>query len=131
MRIEPLNRWPDVQRLLVGYLGGRLLGVTVATATDVTLVDKLPLLRPQRIPGGSADWITEESIVDLTAFAADEGGMWDLAARAHSAMLELTGSNVVDTAACSSSFGYVSYSNPGVWRAEATYRLTTRAQSHV
>lgn len=132
-QLEPYDEWPDIELTVVAWLTQQLGGIAVQTETDDTLADDVPLVQVQLVPGGSSDGVTEESVVDVTSWAADRAGMWALGKRAHAAMLRLSTQRVngwaIDWVSVDNGLGEVPYSNPRLRRAIGTYRLTTRAQA--
>lgn len=122
-----MARWPDVEALAVAHLKAAL---SVRVATDVpTNVDSLPrFVRVTRGPG-SDDGITDAPLLDVEAFAPNQGDASLLAEDAREAMHALAGSAVngdlVDSVTTATGPTRVTYS-PNVERYVASYRLALR-----
>ena len=120
-------RWPDVEALVVAHL---------STALNVRVTTKLPgnftmpIVRVTRGPG-SDDGISDFSLCDVEVFAATTGAMWTLAEDAREAMHALHNTGLIDTVDTATSPTRVSYEQPGVERAVASYRLTARKRALV
>lgn len=131
--VSPLNVWPDLELVVIAKLrdfaSSRVAGLTVDTAIGTNLVQLLPLIRVQLVPGGGEAQTPFEmdGVIDLTFFAADRPSMWHLAQVGNAAILQLSPSPQVDWVTVNSAPAYVDYGNPAIFRAEATYRLTARA----
>lgn len=138
----PSSVWPDLEAVVIVQFRHDIPSATmldanenpatfpvkVGTATTVDLASWMPYLRVEIIPGGSGDAVVEQtSVMDVEMFASDRGSMWQLASAANASMLRLSKSQYVDLVTVQSPPAYRSYSNPGIFRAVATYELTTRA----
>lgn len=120
--------WPDLELLAVTYLSDQL-GVRVVTVLPADLADHLPLIRVARGPGDD-DKVTDSPLLDVETFAADRGGMWDLAEDTRQALHALAGRAVdgklVDTVTTATGPTWVEYGNPAAHRAVASYRFALR-----
>ncbi len=128
--------WPIIETVVVAALRAAVptvdgQPVTVTTETDLTLKDRLPLLRVHALGGGASDGFDDDAAVDVESFALTREQMWELAGLAHRAVLLLPQGGVVDDVTVTSTPGYIDYGTPEIRRALATYRLTTRAQTSV
>lgn len=79
---ELLGVYPDAEQ--VGRAVLAPLGVTVVTATPVTLVP--PLIALTRV-GGDDDGLTDHAHLEIAVFATDRPGAWSLAERARQLIL--------------------------------------------
>ncbi|MGU3409114.1 hypothetical protein ACLBWP_03320 [Microbacterium sp. M1A1_1b] len=118
------GQWPNVERLLVGYLT-TAVGVPVFTETPADLEQKTPCLVVERIAGGYGRDYEKTFVVDVTAFATTRPAMWSLVQVAEVAMVRC---DLFDTVEEQSSFGNVPYANNTLRRAVATYGVTARPQ---
>jgi hypothetical protein len=123
--------YPDVERLLVTYLGGAL-GVRVVTDLPSNLQQILPLVQVGRL-GGADDVIgLDRASVDVDVYAAGRAASVALAERCREALrMDLPGQTlgVVTVAAVRTTLGptwrpYDDTTN--VRRFGATYQITTR-----
>lgn len=80
MTITPAVIWPDVERVLLGWLRPQLTGVTVLTDLPANLEARLPLLQIVRVGGGrDFSWRLDVARVDIDAYAATRTAAADLA----------------------------------------------------
>ncbi|PCN48022.1 hypothetical protein Csp2054_09110 [Curtobacterium sp. 'Ferrero'] len=118
------GQWPNVERLLLTYLKQET-GVTVYTETPSNLETRVPAVVVERIPGGFGEDYEKTFVVDVTAFAATRGAVWDLVQKLEVAMVRCP---LFDEVREPDSFGMVAYSNPALRRAVGTYELDARPQ---
>lgn len=120
--------WPDLELVAYTYLSS-VLAARVVTVLPSNLETELPVVRVARGPG-SDDGITDSPLLDVEAFAATRGQMWDLAEQARQAIHALagtaTGGALVDSVSTATGPTWVSYENPAVQRAVASYRMALR-----
>ncbi|GAA2108207.1 hypothetical protein [Streptomyces synnematoformans] len=126
--MSPIDLWPDVEVELVALLGAALTGTRLCTELPADLLDVLPVLQVQRVPGGGDDGFRlDRALVDADAYAATRAGASQLARTARAVLLGLPGTTT--TAAV---FGRVRtvaapawrpYENPGLRRMGTTYEL--------
>ncbi|MGV4890412.1 hypothetical protein ACSR0Z_28110 [Streptomyces viridosporus] len=125
--------WGDVEQAVALWLRSRHTGVRVANELPADLDKKLPLVQVQVTPGGGEEGTTGVTLVDVDTFGKDRTAMWDLARQVHTSMLALAGRSsgglVIDSVSSDTRPAPVSYGNPALRRAVATYRLTSRAQA--
>ncbi|MGW6008674.1 hypothetical protein [Streptomyces sp. NPDC055210] len=125
--------WGDVEQAAALWLRARHTPVRVVNELPADLEKKLPLVQIQVTPGGGENGTTGVTLLDVETFAGTRTGMWDLARAVHTSMLALagqfSGGLVIDTVATDARPAPLSYGNPAVRRAVATYRLTSRAQA--
>lgn len=127
--------WGDIEYAATLILRVALPGARVVNELPADLDKKLPLVQVQILPGGGDDQVTDTALVDVDVFAATRTGMWDLARDSRAALLAASGQHVpgarvvIDSAETSSRPAPVSYGNPAIRRAVATYALTSRAQA--
>ncbi|MFF9758572.1 hypothetical protein ACF1G4_03225 [Streptomyces caelestis] len=124
--------WPDMELAVMKGVREKLGGPRVTDEVPARVETLVPVV-VVRVAGGADDHISDTVIVDVESFGADRAAMWDLARRAHAAVHALAatkaGGVVIDTVDTEQRPVPVSYGNPGVRRAIATYRLTTRART--
>lgn len=127
--------WGDIEYAAMLILRTALPSARVVNDLPADLEAKLPLVQVQVLPGGGDDRVTDTTLVDVDVFAATRTGMWDLARDVRAALLAASGRHVpgarvvIDTVDTSSRPAPVSYGNPAIRRAVATYALTSRAQA--
>ena len=120
----------DVEALLVDYLE-TTTGVRTVTSLPAQLETALPVFRVTGV-GGADDRVTDRTLVEVEAFAAQRGDARDLAETARQAMLaaahtELDGW-LVDTVQTESRPRWVDYANERVQRFLAMYGVATRVR---
>lgn len=124
--------WPDMELAVMKGIRPRLDGVRVTDEVPARVEDLVPVV-VVRIAGGADDRISDTVTVDTEAFGADRAAMWQLAERTraavHALAATMAGGVVIDTVDTEQRPVEVPYGNPGVRRAVATYRLTTRARA--
>ncbi|EYT84020.1 hypothetical protein CF54_03995 [Streptomyces sp. Tu 6176] len=124
--------WPDAELAVMKALRPLLPGVRVTDEVPAGVEKLLPVVVVQ-VAAGADDRITDTVILDLAAFAADRAAMWQLAEQVRAAMLSLSatysGGLPIDTVDTEQRPVEIPYGNPGVRRAVATYRLTTRGRT--
>jgi hypothetical protein len=124
--------WPDVELAVIKAVRERLGGPRVTDEVPAR-VETLGAVVVVQVAGGADDRITDTVTVDVAAFAADRTAMWQLAERVrqavHALAATMAGGVVIDTVDTEQRPVEVPYGNPGVRRAIATYRLTTRART--
>ena len=86
--------YPDVERLLVTYLGDAL-AVRVVTDLPANLQQVLPLVQVARI-GGADDVVLDAARVDVDVFATGRGAAVELAERCRGALRFGLAGQVVD-----------------------------------
>ncbi|MEU1152638.1 hypothetical protein ABZ369_06415 [Streptomyces sp. NPDC005918] len=122
---------PDIEYAATLWLRARHPGVRVVNELPSTLEQVMPLLLVAVVPGGGDDGVSGTAVLDVQTFAATRTLMWQLADGAHESMLamrgQLAGGLAVDDVETSLLPGFVTYNNPAVRRAVASYRLTRRA----
>lgn len=116
--------WPNAERVLVAYLKQET-GVTVYTETPTNFETKVPAIVVERVAGGFGQDYEKTFVVDVTAFAKDRGGVWELVQKLEVAMARCF---LFDEIREQSAFGNVSYSNTALRRAVGTYALYARPQ---
>lgn len=124
--------YPDVERLLVTYLGTALGGVRVLTDTPSNLEKILPVVQVTRFGGVDVAPGIDRPIVDVDAYAATRAAASELAERVRYALLyRLPGTTVggvgfprVDTLTGPS---WRPYDNSALRRFGASYAITTHA----
>jgi len=122
---HPANVWPDLEGLVIAALRAALPDVQADTETGPDMQRRLPMALVQQVPGGGGDGVVEQqSLLDVSWFAADRSAMWQLAGRGHAVLVNLDG---VDLVLPRDPPASVPYNNPGVFRAISTYQITTRA----
>lgn len=101
----------------------------VVTRTPADLESQMPLVRVQRGPG-TDDGVTDEPLIDIDVFAADDDQMWKLAEDVRESMHRLAGRAVggklVDTVRTATAPTALDWGNPAIHRAVASYRLAQR-----
>lgn len=121
----------DIEYAATLWLRAQHPDVRVVNETPSDLEKTLPLLCVRVVPGGGDDGVSGESVLDVESFAGSRTAMWQLADSAHESMLALrgrpSGGLVIDDVTTDALPGFVTYNNPAVRRAVATYRLTRRA----
>lgn len=119
----------DIEVALIAWLGVRLEGVVVRDELDNNLLDELPTVQVERLPGGGDDGIRlDRALVDIDVYAATKGAA---AALAHTIrgllMTQLRGS-----ATATAVFGRIDtlsaparrpYENTALRRVGATYSI--------
>lgn len=124
--------WPDIELAVMKALRPLLPGVRVTDEVPAKVETLLPVVTVQLGPGAD-DRITDIVTIDVQAFAADRGAMWRLAEQVRAAMLSLSatyaGGLPIDTVDTEARPVEIPYGNPGLRRAVATYRLTTRGRT--
>ncbi|MYR76534.1 MULTISPECIES: hypothetical protein [unclassified Streptomyces] len=124
--------WPDIELAVMKALRPLLPGVRVTDEVPAKVETLLPVVTVQLGPGAD-DRITDIVTIDVQAFAADRGAMWRLAEQVRAAMLSLSatyaGGLPIDTVDTDQRPVEIPYGNPGLRRAVATYRLTTRGRT--
>lgn len=124
--------WPDMELAVIKGVRAWLDGPRVTDEVPAKVETLVPVV-VVKVAGGADDRISDTVIVDVEAFGADRATMWQLAERARQAVHALaatrTGGVVIDTVDTDQRPVEVPYGNPGVRRAIATYRLTTRART--
>lgn len=122
---------PDIEYAATLWLRARHPGVRVVNELPSTLEQGLPLLLVAVVPGGGDDGVSGIAVLDVQSFAATRTAMWQLADGAHESMLAMRGQHAgglaVDDVEPDALPGFVTYNNPAVRRAVASYRLTRRA----
>ncbi|BAU83341.1 hypothetical protein SLA_2414 [Streptomyces laurentii] len=124
--------WPDMELAVMRGIRPLLDGVRV-TDEIPPRVETLGAVVVIQVAGGADDHISDSPVMDVSTFAADRSAMWALAERArhavHALAATVAGGVVVDRVETEQRPVEVPYGNPGVRRAIATYRLTTRART--
>ncbi|MGW5737017.1 MULTISPECIES: phage tail termination protein [Streptomyces] len=122
---------PDIEYATTLWLRARHPGVRVVNELPSTLETAVPLLFVAVVPGGGDDGVSGEAMLDVQSFAATRTLMWQLADSVHESMLAMRGQYAgglaVDDVVTNLLPGFVTYNNPAVRRAVASYRLTRRA----
>jgi hypothetical protein len=122
-------RWADLELVVVRHLRASLPGVRVMTSAPSDLEAQMPAVRVMRGPG-SDDGVTDEPLIDVDAFAANAGAMWDLAEDVREAMHALAGrvvdGRLVDWVRTATAPTAVDWGNPKIHRAVASYRVAQR-----
>lgn len=127
--------WGDIEYAAMLVLRAGLPSVRVVNELPTNLETQLPLVQVQILPGGGDDQVTDTALVDVDCFAGTRTNMWDLARKARAVLLAASGQHipgarvVIDSVETSSRPAPVSYGNPAIRRAVATYALTSRAQA--
>ncbi|WP_329356969.1 hypothetical protein [Streptomyces anulatus] len=127
--------WGDIEHAAALIVRTAMPGTRVVNELPADLEKKLPLVQVQILPGGGDDGVTDTALVDVDTFAATRTAMWDLARDVRAALLAAAGTHVpgarvvIDTVETTSRPAPVSYGNPAIRRAVATYALTSRAQA--
>jgi hypothetical protein len=123
--------YPDVERLLVTYLGAAL-GVRVVTDLPANLQQILPLVQVGRV-GGADDVVTiDRARVDVDVFATGRGAAVELAERCRDALRmslpgQVVGGVTVSRVRTGEGPAWRPYDDTtGVRRFGATYEITTR-----
>lgn len=124
--------YPDVERLLVSFLGAALGGVRVLTDTPANLEKVLPVVQVTRFGGADVAPGIDRPVVDIDCYAATRGAASDLAERVRYALLyQLPGTSIgtvgiprVDTVTGPT---WRPYDNPALRRFGASYAVTTHA----
>ena len=134
--LEPYDLWPDMEKLVVGYLKAALDGVIVTTETsalgDTFGVSVFDVIRVNSVPGGFSDGLQQEATIDVQSFAKSRADAWTRARTVHALMYKLAGTRTPNGAIDDVNAdvpGESSYGNPNLRRIVATYRLTSRAQA--
>jgi len=134
--LRPYDLWPDMERLVVGYLKAAFPSVVVTTETsglgDTFGASVFDVIRVNSIPGGFSDGFQEEASIDVQSFAKSRADAWTRARLVHASMYKLAGTRTVNGAIDDVNAdvpGEVPYGNPNLRRIVATYRLTSRAQA--
>ncbi|HET9381324.1 MAG TPA: hypothetical protein VFP69_10895 [Streptomyces sp.] len=124
--------WPDLEVAVIKGIRSLLEGVRVTDEVPAKVETLVPVV-VVRVAGGADTRISDTVTIDVEAFAADRAGMWQLAERArqavHALAATMAGGVVIDTVDTDQRPVPVSYANPAVRRAVATYTLTTRART--
>lgn len=124
--------WPDMELAVMKGLRSRLAGVRVTDEVPARVETLVPVVVVQ-VAGGADTHTCDTVTIDVEAFGADRAAMWQLAERArqavHALAATMAGGVVIDTVDTDQRPVPVSYGNPAVRRAIATYRLTTRART--
>ncbi|MFD8577398.1 hypothetical protein ACFV1H_18945 [Streptomyces virginiae] len=120
----------DVELLLIQWLQARLgSGVVVRDELDNNLLDELPTVQVQRLPGGDDDGFRlDRALVDIDVYAATKGDATELAAEIRGLLLtdlpgSETGGAVVGRVRTEAAPGVRPYENTGLRRIGATYSL--------
>lgn len=124
--------WPDMELAVMKGVRPQLPGVRVTDEVPARVETLVPVV-VVRIAGGADDRISDTVTVDTESFAATRAAMWQLAEQTrqavHALAASMAGGVVIDTVDTEQRPVEVPYGNPGVRRAVATYRLTTRART--
>ncbi|MEV6548009.1 hypothetical protein AB0M57_04775 [Streptomyces sp. NPDC051597] len=120
----------DVEVLLIGWLQSQLgSGVVVRDELDNNLMNELPTVSVERLPGGDDDgYRLDRALVDVDVYAATRGDAVRLAAAIRGLLLtQLAGSKtssaVVGAIRTESAPGIRPYENTGLRRVGATYSI--------
>lgn len=120
--------WPDLELLARTWLVTELPG-RVVTVLPARLEESLPVTRLSRGPGAD-DGITDAPLLDVETFAATRAQMWQLAEQTRQLLHQMAGravyGHLVDTVDTATGPVWVSYENPAVHRAVASYRVAFR-----
>lgn len=124
--------YPDVERLLVAYLGPALGGVRVVTDTPANLEKTLPVVQVTRFGGTDVAPGIDRPVVDIDCYAATRGAASDLAEQVRYALLyQLPGTTVGDVAVprvdTLTGPSWRPYDNTALRRFGASYAITTHA----
>ncbi|MEU5976389.1 hypothetical protein [Streptomyces sp. NPDC047315] len=122
--------WPDVEIELVARLGdGRLGPARVLTELPENLLDVLPVVQVQRVPGGGDDgYRLDRALVDVDVYAPTRLLASQIAQQVRNELVVLLRGATTTRAV----FGRVStvaapawrpYENPGLRRSGATYEM--------
>ncbi|MFB8393650.1 phage tail termination protein [Streptomyces yangpuensis] len=120
----------DVELLLIQWLQARLGGgVYVRDELDNNLLDELPTVQVQRLPGGDDDGFRlDRALVDIDVYAATKGDATELAAEIrgllHAQLAgSVTGGAQIGRVKTEAAPGVRPYENTGLRRIGATYSL--------
>jgi hypothetical protein len=120
----------DIEVALIAWLGDRLDGAVIRDELDNSLLDELPTVQVERLPGGGDDGIRlDRALVDIDVYAATKG---EAAALAHTIrgllMTQLRGSAtpnaVFGRIATESAPARRPYENTALRRVGATYSIS-------
>jgi hypothetical protein len=78
---------PDVESVLVGWMGGLLGDARVCTDLPADLSGNAPLVQVRRITGGVSSRTQDAAVVDVHAFGADDAAASELAIQAETLLL--------------------------------------------
>lgn len=119
--------WPDVEELLIGWLRAR--GFDARDELDNQLLDELPVVQVERVPGGGDDGLRlERALMDVDVYAATSTEASAMAREIRRLLLsELRGSTLPE--AVIGRVGTLTppakrpYENTGLRRYGATYEI--------
>jgi hypothetical protein len=121
------RRWPNLHKLAVTYLEAQT-GKRIVTRIPATLPTET-FYRVTRGPG-TDDGVTDQPLLDVETFAANESAAWAAAEDAREAIHDLAGRAVngalVDSVTTSVAPNAVDYGNPAIFRVVSSYRLHLR-----
>ncbi|MEV6124847.1 hypothetical protein AB0M23_30805 [Streptomyces sp. NPDC052077] len=124
--------WPDMELAVIKGVRARLAGPRVTDEVPARVETLVPVV-VVRVAGGADDHISDTVTVDVESFGADRAAMWQLAEQArqavHALAATMAGGVVIDTVDTEQRPVEIPYGNPGVRRAVAVYRLTTRGRT--
>ncbi|MFE9937391.1 hypothetical protein [Streptomyces hirsutus] len=124
--------WPDMELAVIKGVRARLAGPRVTDEVPAKVETLVPVV-VLRVAGGADDHISDTVTIDAETFGATRAAMWQLAeqtrAAVHALAATMAGGVVIDSVDTETRPVEVPYGNPGVRRAIATYRLTTRART--
>lgn len=124
-------RWPNVEKLVVGWVATRT-GRPVFTETDDSITGSLPAYQVTRVGGAGGPDFTKTVQVEIDAIAATRSALWDAVADLETAMFSLAANGTedwyVDSVTETFSAAIQPHENPGARRATATYGLALRPQ---
>lgn len=124
--------WPDMELAVIEGVRDKLAGPRVTDEVPAKVETLVPVV-VLHVSGGADDHTSDTVTVDAETFGADRAAMWQLAEQTrqavHALAATMVGGVVIDTVDTDQRPVPVSYGNPGVRRAVATYTLTTRASS--
>lgn len=125
--------YPDIERLLVGWLSARF-SLRVVTDTPANLEKVLPLIRVTRFGGADTAPGIDRAIVDVDTYGATRATAAQLAERVrYSFLFKLCGTQVDDVAIVDvdtlSGPSWRPYDNTALRRFGASYAITTHAKT--